>query len=320
MFDTLIRFQPLYQTRVWGGRRLETLLGRTLPDASPYGESWEISDRAHEQSECVLSDGSRSTLHDLWQHHREAVFGSSLLTSTEPRFPLLMKILDACDDLSIQVHPPAHIAAELGGDPKTEMWFVVHAEPGAKIYAGIREGITKADFEQAIADGTVADCVHVLEPKAGDCLFIPSGLIHAIGAGLVIYEVQQNSDTTYRVFDWNRVGLDGRPRDLHVQESLASVDFSSSAPAFQKPDAAGRLINCEYFDICQSSDGQSVLGSSGENLTLALVRGSMQVCCSDLKAGDFVIVPACLDLDQRRISATSADAQWLEIRIPHGSC
>lgn len=317
MFDTLIKFQPIYQTRVWGGRRMESLFGRTLPDAlSPFGESWEISDRAQEQSQCLLSDGSHGTLHDLWMQHREAVFGSALLADPAPRFPLLMKILDACDDLSIQVHPPAHLAAELGGDPKTEMWFVVHAEPGAKIYAGIRDGITRADFETAIAEGRVADCVSVLEPKAGDCLFIPSGLIHAIGAGLVIYEVQQNSDTTYRVFDWNRVGLDGRPRELHVQESLASIDFTTPAPAFQQTDAAGRLIGCEYFDIHLSRAGQSVLGSPGENLMLAVVKGVLHVGNSDLKAGDFAIVPACLDLDQRRITTLSSDVQWLEIRIP----
>lgn len=316
MFGALIKFQPLYQTRVWGGRRLETLLGRTLPDASPYGESWEVSDRAAEQSEGLLSDGGRATLHNLWTQHREAVFGSGLRSSTEPRFPLLMKILDACDDLSIQVHPPAPLASELGGDPKTEMWFVVHAEPGAKIYAGIRPGITRADFEKAIADGTVADCVHVLEPKSGDCLFIPSGLIHAIGAGLVIYEVQQNSDTTYRVFDWNRVGLDGRPRDLHVRESLASIDFDSPAPVFQQPDSEGRLIDCEFFQIHQSSQGQSVLGTPGENLTIAVIRGSLHVANTNLRAGDFALVPACLDLDQRRITALSTDVQWLEIRIP----
>lgn len=317
MFESLLTFRPLYQSRVWGGRRLETLLNRTLPEPqTPFGESWEISDRPAEQSLCTLSDGAQVSLHDLWTRHREAVFGNALLSHPAERYPLLMKILDACDDLSIQVHPPAHLAAELGGDPKTEMWFVVHAEPGAKIYAGLRHGVTREAFEQSIRDGTVADCVQVLEPKSGDCLFIPSGLIHAIGAGLVIYEIQQNSDTTYRVFDWNRVGLDGQPRALHLQESLRSIDFTSSPPGFQQPDAEGRLITCEFFDVRQSRVHQPALGTAGEHLALAMIKGRLTAASSHLSTGDFAIVPACLSAAQRQLSDVSADAEWLEIRIP----
>jgi mannose-6-phosphate isomerase len=319
MFDTLLTFAPLYQTRVWGGRRLESLFGRSLPEpGTPYGESWEISDREHEQSLTTLADGSCLSLHDLWTQHREAVFGAALLHDPSPRYPLLMKILDACDDLSIQVHPPAAIAPELGGDPKTEMWLVVHAEPGARIYAGIRGGITREAFEQLIADGTVAEGVQVLEPKAGDCLFIPSGLIHAIGAGLVIYEIQQNSDTTYRVFDWNRVGLDGKPRALHVQESLRSIDFSSPAPGFQQTDAQGRLVSCEFFEIREGhlAEGESTqLGQSGEHLCIALISGNLSAGSRTLHAGDFALVPAILSGSARNLQATAA-AHWLEIRIP----
>jgi mannose-6-phosphate isomerase len=229
-----------------------------------------------------------------------------------------MKILDACDDLSIQVHPPADIAPELGGEPKTEMWVVVHAEPGARIYAGLRGGITREDFEQLIANGTVAEGVQVLEPKAGDCLFIPSGLIHAIGAGLVIYEIQQNSDTTYRVFDWNRVGLDGQPRALHVQESLRSIDFTSPAPGFQQTDAQGRLVSCEFFEVREGrlAVGESAqLGQSGEHLCIALISGKLSAGSRTLRAGDFALVPAILSGSARCIQ-TMAAAHWLEIRIP----
>ena len=319
MFDSLLTFTPLYQTRVWGGRRMERLFARTLPEPStPYGESWEISDREQEQSLATLSDGTGVSLHDLWTQHREAVFGATLQDHPSPRYPLLMKILDACDDLSIQVHPPADIAPELGGDPKTEMWYVVHAEPGARIYAGIREGITREVFEQLIASGTVAEGVQVLEPKAGDCLFIPSGLIHAIGAGLVIYEVQQNSDTTYRVFDWNRVGLDGKPRALHVQESLRSIDFASPAPGFQKPDALGRLVSCEFFEIREMSlhaGASAMLGQTGEHLCIAMISGSIGTASGSLRAGDFAIVPAILP-DEARLGQVSQNSRWLEIRIP----
>jgi mannose-6-phosphate isomerase len=319
MFDSLLTFAPLYQTRVWGGRRLETLLGRQLPEAeTPYGESWDLSDRELEQSAVSLPDGDSITLNQLWRQHREAVFGAALAAHPAPRYPLLMKILDACDDLSIQVHPPAAVASELGGDPKTEMWYVLHAEPGSKIYAGLHEGMTRETFEESIRAGTVAEAVQVLEPRAGDCLFIPSGLIHAIGAGLVIYEVQQNSDTTYRVFDWNRVGLDGKPRQMHVQESLRSIDFAEPPPDFQKADELGRLVACEFFEIREvSTQNSSVLGRQSEHLVVAMIEGSINVAGKKLAAGDFALVPACLSEVKRGIkNAGEGNARWLEIRIP----
>jgi mannose-6-phosphate isomerase len=157
-----------------------------------------------------------------------------------------MKVLDARDDLSIQVHPPVDRAAELGGEPKTEMWFIADCEPGAKLYVGLKHGVSRADFEQAIADGSVADCVHAIEPKPGDSIFIPSGRLHAIGAGFLIHEIQQNSDTTYRVFDWNRTGLDGKPRELHVAQSLASIDFNDFEPAMDTP-TGDNLATCPHF-------------------------------------------------------------------------
>ena len=216
-----IAFSPIYMTRVWGGRSLDTIYQRNLPDNQPYGESWEISDRPNEQS--IVSSGFHvgKSLHDLWTNHREEIFGKGL---TGDRFPLLIKILDARDDLSIQVHPPAEIAGELGGEPKTEMWYIADCDPGAKLYIGLKNGSTRESFEQSLLDGTVEKQVHAVRPKAGESIFIPSGRLHAIGAGFLIYEIQQNSDTTYRVFDWNRVGLDGTPRDLHVEESMTSIN------------------------------------------------------------------------------------------------
>jgi mannose-6-phosphate isomerase len=311
-FNHLIRFTPLYQSRVWGGRRMETLLGATLPDAvTPFGEAWAVSDRPAAMS--VTADGV--SLHELWTQHREEVFGKALLASTNPTFPLLMKILDACDDLSIQVHPPADMAEKLKGEPKTEMWFIAHADPGAKIYAGLKPGATQADFEAALQNGTVAEVVHVIEARTGDCLFIPSGRVHAIGAGLLIYEIQQNSDTTYRVFDWNRVGLDGKPRALHVQESMQSIDFTDFAPGVQQIAADGTLVTCDYFDVKVCS-GAKQAGETGESVTLAVVSGEISVGDTVLKAGDFALVPACLNATAREVKPADAAGQWLEIRVP----
>ena len=141
------------------------------------------------------------------------------------KFPLLIKILDAQEKLSLQVHPPADKAAQLSGEPKTEFWYVADAAPGAELFVGLKKGTTRAEFERKIKDGTVADCVQQIPVQKGDAMFLPSGRVHALGGGNVIFEIQQNSDTTYRVFDWNRVGLDGKPRELHIKESLASINF-----------------------------------------------------------------------------------------------
>lgn len=197
-----ITFKPLYMERVWGGRELERVYHRSLPDpVSPFGESWEIVDRESEQSVVDEGELAGKTLHELWTEQREEVFGRGY--DNHPRFPILIKVLDARDDLSIQVHPPAHLAAELGGEAKTEMWYIAACEPGAKLYVGLKQGVSKGDFEKAIEDGSVEQCVHAISPQPGDSIFIASGRLHAIGAGFLIHEIQQNSDTTYRVFDWN---------------------------------------------------------------------------------------------------------------------
>ncbi|MFU8892250.1 MAG: type I phosphomannose isomerase catalytic subunit [Luteolibacter sp.] len=240
-----ITFSPVYMERVWGGRELERVYGRSLPESGkPYGEAWEIVDR--EEAQSVVDHGplAGKTLHQLWTNHRDEIFGADLPDSE--RFPILLKILDARDDLSIQVHPPTHLAERLGGEPKTEMWVIADCDPGAKLYVGLKNGVDRAAFENAIRNGSVADCVHAIEPHPGDSIFIPSGRLHAIGAGFLIHEIQQNSDTTYRVFDWNRHGLDGKPRELHVEPSLASIDFEDFEPQMDSPIGA-TLADCPYF-------------------------------------------------------------------------
>ncbi len=224
-----LTFHPILKERVWGGRNLEQLYHKPLPPGVPVGESWEISDRPGDVS--VIANGplAGKDLRWLMTHHERDLLGEA--RSANGRFPLLIKILDAEEKLSLQVHPPAHKAAGLRGDPKTEMWFITRAAPDAALYVGLKRGVTREEFERRIAAGTVDQCFHRVPVKAGDAMFLPSGRVHAIGAGLVIFEIQQNSDTTYRVFDWNRVGTDGKPRDLHVAQSLASIDFDDFEPA-----------------------------------------------------------------------------------------
>jgi mannose-6-phosphate isomerase len=308
-----IKFVPLYCERVWGGRRLESVYGRDLPDAArPYGESWEVVDRAGEQS--VVADGrwAGRSLHELWAGHREEIFGPGLPDA--PRFPLLIKILDASDKLSIQVHPPADVAARLGGEAKTEMWYIAAAEPGAKLYVGLRKGVTRGDFEHAIAEGSVADCVHAIEPRAGESISIPSGRLHAIGGGLLIYEIQQNSDTTYRVFDWNRLGLDGKPRQLHVVESLASMDFNDFEPSMDTPKG-DVLAECPHFRVARKTfaDGAPVANPDPRRFSIiTVVEGTLSGSGGrKYKPGDFLLLPAGSES-----VATDGPAVLLQTTIP----
>jgi mannose-6-phosphate isomerase len=288
-----VTFKPLYMQRVWGGRELERVYGRELPDPKlPFGESWEIVDRDDAQSVVDYGPLEGKSLHELWTNHRGEIFGSGY--PDHPRFPILIKVLDARDDLSIQVHPPQDRAAALGGEAKTEMWFIADCERGAKLYVGMKRGVSRPDFEQAITDGTVADCVHVIQPHPGESIFIPSGRLHAIGAGFLIHEIQQNSDTTYRVFDWNRMGLDGKPRELHVAQSLASIDFNDFEPGMDTPDG-DTLASCPYFTTDRKfvTAGQ-IIGNpvSGKFSILSIVNGALESPQGRrFTTGEFLLLP-----------------------------
>src|SRR6266568_719239 len=248
-----LTFHPLLKERVWGGRKLAEIYHKPLPPGVPIGESWEISDRPGDVS--VIANGplAGQDLHWLVERHAPELLGAT--QRAHGRFPLLIKILDAQEKLSLQVHPPPAKAAELGGESKTEMWYIADAAPGAEIFVGLKRGVTRADFERKIQAGMVADCLHRLSVRPGDAMFLPSGRVHAIGAGLVIFEIQQNSDTTYRVFDWNRVGLDGKPRALHLAQSLASIDFNDFEPALVQSKFTGNaakvrpLVNDPLFNV-----------------------------------------------------------------------
>lgn len=286
---------------------MESVYQRQLPDEQPYGESWEMSDREDEQSIVNHGPFTGKSLHDLWINHRDDIFGPGL---TGERFPLLIKILDARDDLSIQVHPPVEMAKELGGDAKTEMWYIADCDPGAKLYVGFKDGVTKEDFAASLQDGSVADKVHAIEPKKDQSIFIPSGRLHAIGAGFLIYEIQQNSDTTYRVFDWNRLGLDGTPRDLHIEQSMKSIDFNDREPGMDIPDGE-TIASCSYFIIDQL-EGKTSIDSGDHFSILTVVRGTLTSPGGRIfSAGDFLLHPR----EGSPLSASS-DAKILRTQIP----
>src|SRR5581483_11451224 len=220
-----IRFQPLYFERVWGGRALEAALGRRLPSGRPIGESWDIVDRPEAQS--IVRNGTWSglTLRAALAQHAADIMGPGWPASR--RFPLLVKWLDCRERLSLQVHPPA---GTVEGEPKTENWYIAETEHGAHLIVGLRRGATREQFERAVASQTLEECLHRFTVAAGDSILVRSGQVHAIDAGNLILEIQQNSDTTYRVYDWGRVGLDGKPRQLHVRESLESIRWSGETP------------------------------------------------------------------------------------------
>ena len=225
----LLRLKPLYQDRVWGGRALETSLKRTLPANRPIGESWEIVDRPEAQSVIAGGRFDGRTLRDVIAAHSADIMGPQW--KADRPFPILVKWLDCRERLSLQVHPPAEVAPRLKGEPKTENWYIAEAAPGSHLIVGLKRGATKDQFEKAIHDLTLENCVHRFSVSAGDSILVRSGQIHAIDGGNLILEIQQNSDTTYRVYDWGRVGLDGKPRQMHVSESLQSIKWDDFEPA-----------------------------------------------------------------------------------------
>jgi mannose-6-phosphate isomerase len=250
-----LRFEPIYQYRLWGGRRLAELLSAPLPGDGPIGEAWVLSDRDDHQSQVANGALKGRTLRDVMEQFREPLMGK--LSPGLRRFPLLLKFLDAHEMLSVQVHPSdAHPELIPAGDTaKTEAWVVIDAEKGSHIYAGLRSGTTSGILRQSLDDGTIADHLVCIAPKAGDAVFIPAGTVHTLGDDVVVFEVQQNSDVTFRLYDWGHVDAKtGQPRPLQVDQALASIDFRDSDGGLVTPFVVTttpvereRLFDCEHF-------------------------------------------------------------------------
>jgi mannose-6-phosphate isomerase len=297
--------------RIWGGHRLASLFGKKTPPTATIGEAWEIVDRPEAQSVVRNGPFRDRTLHELWTRDRKEIFGD---VPDSPRFPLLIKLLDAHDQLSLQVHPPAKVAASLGGEPKTEFWFVASAIPGAKLHVGLRKAVTRDRFADAVRAGTVAELVHSFEVKAGDSMFLPAGRFHGIGAGNVLVEIQQNSDTTYRVFDWNRVDDGGKPRQLHIDQALQSIDFNDVTPNLTRAEGE-LLVRNELFEI-QKWDLEAArdVAPTGMFAIICCLTGTMRCADVDLRPGEFALVPATLP--DRKVQPREDGTTLLRVTIP----
>jgi mannose-6-phosphate isomerase len=313
------KFDPVLVERVWGGRVLAKF-GKSLPANKYIGETWEISDRDDAQTIVANGPDKGKTLRQLIETNgADAIIGRARPPGApQSRFPLLVKLLDARERLSLQVHPPAHLAAKLHGEPKTEMWYILDTAPGASLIAGLRRGVTAPQFMRALEwtqkhktpppPPTLGECVYRFPVMPGDTFFVPSGRLHAIDAGVTLVEIQQNSDTTYRVYDWDRVGLDGKPRQLHVNESLVCIDFQDFEPKKQKPKVESRgvnglwrLVECDYFCVhkleLRNAELDRCDGSTFH--ILACVDGAVGILLPDgkeehLNPGEFTLLPAAL--------------------------
>ncbi len=248
-----LTFTPALRDYVWGGRKLETLYGRKLPPGV-IAESWEISGHPTAPTAADAGYWAGRTLPDILADLGEKLVGKRARWALErKKFPLLIKLLDANQDLSVQVHPDdeyarVHEGGELG---KTEMWYVLHAQPGAEIILGVRPGMTRADFVGAIERGNLQSVLHRVAVRAGQAVAVPAGMVHALLSGIVVTEIQQNSDTTYRVYDWGRVGTDGKPRPLHIDKALDVIDFGAQG-TIATPQALSELPELTQMQLVRS--------------------------------------------------------------------
>jgi mannose-6-phosphate isomerase len=311
-FSQPLSFEPLFMERIWGGRKLAELFRKKLPPNKPIGESWEIVDRPEAQS--VVSNGplKGKTVHELWSQYRTDIFGC---LPDAPRFPLLIKLLDAREKLSLQVHPPEKIAAKLGGEPKTECWYVASAQSNADLFVGFKESTNREAFEKSLRAGLADNHVHTIRVQEGDAMFLPAGRFHAVGAGNVLVEVQQNSDTTYRVFDWNRVDeKTGRPRQLHIDQALESIDFSDVAPT--PIEAKGELlVQDELFELQKwKLNSPREITPPGQFAIVCCLTGSLSCADVDLRPGEFFLVPA--SLQDRQLHPRADGTSLLRVTIP----
>jgi mannose-6-phosphate isomerase len=292
---------------VWGGRLLGEALHKTLPTDENYGESWEVSDHPLHESRVSQGPLAGQTLRNLMEQAAPDLLGPA--ATSLKRFPWLIKFLDARDWLSVQVHPDDTKAARLwpGEGGKTEAWFVLDAAPGSRIFAGLKAGVGESQLRKALAAGTVAECLHSFAPRPGDCLFLPAGTVHAVGGGVLMAEVQQTSDATFRLFDWNRRDAQGQTRKLHIEEAIACIDWTRGPVSPVRTEVVAKppartgsrrqtLVSCPFFalEYCRINE-PLVCGGSGHLQALIVLDGRGKLDgAGELALGQVWVLPASL--------------------------
>jgi mannose-6-phosphate isomerase len=302
-------FKPILKERIWGGRKLQEKFGRKLPEGR-IGESWDIA--CHPNGTSIIDHGvfKGRALSEIIEELGKDILGKIAKEDGVIKFPLLIKILDASDVLSVQVHPDDEYAAanENGELGKSEMWYILDAEPGAILYYGVKPGTNRDDFRKAIDEGQLESYLCCMEVKKGDVIYIPAGMVHAIGAGIMICEIQQNSDTTYRVYDWNRKGADGKPRELHVEKALDVIDFEGQhlrekvkgLTIDEQGNKRTFYVACKHFAMekleINSEMEEDTDGDKFFTLTITEGKGEIRYNggVQPFSAGDSILIPAVL--------------------------
>jgi mannose-6-phosphate isomerase len=327
-----LKFVPRYVEKIWGGRKLETVLGKALPPDKPIGESWEIYDfppgvvdGSTGRASSVIANGTLAgrTLHWVMENHVAELLGSPSISPPNQQFPLLIKYLDAREDLSVQVHPNQSYAdAHPGAHLKSEAWYVLESEPGARLLKGVKPGTTREQFHAALAAGHVERHVASVPARAGDCHYLPSGTVHALGAGMLVAEVQMPSDTTFRVYDFDRVEPStGKPRTLHVEQAMECIDFDSVVERERPRPSDGMIVNSPFFQIRRHTASKATkhFSPEGKSIVLMLLAGSLQIEAQrgadpvTFTRGETALLPASL---KKPTLTAITDCQWLEVHLP----
>ena len=303
-----LQFEPLYKEKIWGGNKIKNYFNKNTA-TEKTGESWEIA--AHHNGNSIVSQGKLAgkTLSEIYSNFKTKLMGNLIKVKNYEKFPLLLKILDASDKLSVQVHPPNDYALKIEAEPgKTEMWYIIEAKPEAQLVFGLKEGTSRKTMKKAIKNGTLEKHLNRVQVTAGDVFFIPSGTIHALEEGILLAEIQQNSDTTYRVYDWNRKGKDGNPRELHIEKALEVTNFTNKNTNLNyqltcKEDSYQQIIlaACPHFVtekiICKQS--YNISPNQQRFYTLMFLEGKGNLNWNGqqyhIKKGDSFLLPACLN-------------------------
>jgi mannose-6-phosphate isomerase len=319
-----LKFETVLKEKVWGGNALAERYNKKATDSLKIGESWELS--AIEDNQSVVSNGflAGNNIEELIEVYMGDITGDSVYEKFGNEFPLLIKFIEAREDLSIQVHPGDKLAKERHkAYGKTEMWYILESEKGAKIYTGFKEGVTKEKYEEALVNGKMADLLNIEHPEAGDTFFTPAGRVHAIGAGTVLVEIQQTSDITYRIFDWNRKNSGREKRELHTELALEAIDFSAAGKNKIRiePDLNKQknLVTCEYFNTNILRFNKPINKEYYFNDSFVVyicIEGEFLIKWDDtydkVKKGETVLLPAMI---KEVVLEPSGEASLLEIYI-----